>query len=115
MKVVIAYELEIVSNKRKGRGGFAASTRAALQRRMGCLAVAASEEPAPPLPVVVTLTRVGPGWPDWSNTVGAFKHIQDGVADALGLSNDEDPRITWKYERRREKKFAIEIAIEARP
>lgn len=114
MRVTVAYKLEIVSNKRSGKGGFAGSRRAAHERRMAMLAVSASEEPPPSLPVVVTLTRVGPGWPDWSNVVGAFKHIQDGVADALGLRNDEDPRITWKYERRREKTFAVEIAVEAR-
>ncbi len=65
------------------------------------------------LPVVVTLTRIGKGEPDWDNVVAAFKHIRDGVADALG-ARDNDPRIEWRYTTRKAKDYAIEISIEAR-
>lgn len=112
MKVVVPYRLGLVANSRRGRGGFAASTRAAHERRLARLAVNASEEPVPSLPVVVTLTRVGKGSPDWDNIVAAMKHIRDGVADALGVK-DNDPRIEWKYEGRKGE-YAVEIQVEAR-
>lgn len=114
MKTVIAYRLELVANARRGRGGFSASTRAAHERRLGMLAITANEERPPTLPVVVTLTRVGKGSPDWDNVVGAFKHVRDGVADGLGV-RDNDRRVEWRYETRKSKTFAIEIAVEARP
>lgn len=112
MRVSIAYKLALVANSRRGRGGHAASKRAAHERRLGLLAITASAEPAPSLPVVVTLTRVGKGSPDWDNVVGAMKHIRDGVADGLGV-RDNDSRIEWRYETRKGA-FAVEIAVEAR-
>lgn len=80
------------------------------------LAIIASDNMPPALPVRVTLTRIGPGEPDWDNVVGAFKHIRDGVADALGV-RDNDRRVSWEYATRKgaAKQYAIEIAVEARP
>lgn len=115
MKVEIAYKLTIAANSRRGRGGFAASGRAAKERRIAMLAVIASDDAPPALPVRVTLTRIGPGAPDWDNVVGAFKHVRDGVADALGV-RDNDPRVSWEYASRKgaPKQYAIEIRVEAR-
>lgn len=113
MKVEIAYKLGLVANARRGRGGFAASGRAAHERALGRAAITGNADELPSLPVRVTLCRVGKGSPDWDNVVGAMKHIRDGVADGLGV-RDNDPRVTWEYVSRKAKTYAVEITVEAR-
>jgi hypothetical protein len=68
----------------------------------------------PPPPYVITLTRIGPRVLDPGNLEASFKHIQDGVADWLGI-DDGDKRLTWRYEQRREgaKTYAAEVVIAA--
>lgn len=54
-------------------------------------------------PIVVTFTRIkAKGQRDYDddNIQAAFKATRDGVADALGL-NDNDKRITWTYAQER--------------
>lgn len=65
------------------------------------------------LPVVVTLTRVGPRTADPDNNQGALKHIRDGIADKLGV-DDADPRVTWLYGQRKAKAFGVDVRIEPR-
>lgn len=47
--------------------------------------------------LTVTLTRYssGVGLDPFDNLPAALKPVVDGVADALGLKNDRDPRVTW--------------------
>ena len=52
-----------------------------------------------PLPVVVTLTRCGPGKLDDDNLRSALKTVRDTVAVWLGC-DDADPRIKWRYRQR---------------
>lgn len=60
----------------------------------------------------VTLTRVGPRRLDPGNFQGCFKHVQDGVADWLGI-DDGDPRIEWVYQQEQKPKtYAVRIVIE---
>ena len=47
-----------------------------------------------PISRTVTITRYGPMELDGDNLAISAKHIRDGIADALGV-NDNDPRITW--------------------
>lgn len=63
---------------------------------------------------IVTLTRIATRALDSDNLVGAFKHVRDGVADALGI-NDRDPRVTWEYrqERGRPGEYAVRIVVES--
>ncbi len=64
-------------------------------------------------PYRVLLTRVAPSQGlDDDNLRGALKACRDGVADALGLA-DNDPRIVWDYAQRRGTKgqWAVEITI----
>ena len=71
--------------------------------------------PLPDLPVVVTVTRVAPSQGlDPHDALGpALKGCIDGVADALGLANDRDPRVTWKLDQRRgrPREYAVEVHI----
>ncbi len=64
------------------------------------------------LPVRVELVRIAPRELDTDNLQGAFKHVRDGVADALGV-NDRDKRVAWTYEQRkgRPKQYGISIAV----
>lgn len=48
------------------------------------------------LPAVVTLTRLSAGTLDDDNLRGALKGVRDGIADALGVP-DNDPRVRWAY------------------
>lgn len=66
-------------------------------------------------PVMVLLARVAPLPLDDDNLRGALKAVRDGVADALGV-NDNDPRVTWEYAQRRGKpgEYAVEIQVERR-
>lgn len=69
-----------------------------------------------PLPgITVTLCRVSARALDDDNLASAFKAVRDGVADALGIK-DNDPRVSWAYEQRRGAKGerSIEIRIEAK-
>jgi len=76
--------------------------------------LAALALPVMPLPAKVTLTRIAPRALDGhDNLSSAFKALVDGIADRLGVK-DNDPRIEWKYEqaRGRPKEYAARIRIE---
>lgn len=62
--------------------------------------------------VTVTLTRYSAGTLDDDNLRGSLKAIRDGVADWLGVP-DNDPRVTWAYAQRTvdPKKFAVEVEV----
>lgn len=64
-------------------------------------------------PCVVMLTRIAPSSGlDDDNLRSAFKHVRDGIADALGI-DDRDVRVRWDYAQRRgkPKSYGIEIAV----
>lgn len=52
---------------------------------------------APPLPVVVHLTRVAPRALDDDNLRGAFKAVRDAVAEWLGADDRPGSGIRWEY------------------
>lgn len=62
------------------------------------------------LPVAVKLTRIAPRELDTDNLAGGFKSVRDGIADWLGIK-DNDPRVTWLYaqERGKPKQYAVRI------
>lgn len=64
-----------------------------------------------PLPVVVTLTRVGKRKMDDDNLAHAFKAIRDGIAESYGV-DDGSNLYRWRYEQRKGKEYAIEIEIQ---
>lgn len=69
-----------------------------------------------PMPCRVILTRIAPRDLDSDNLQSAFKATRDGVADMLGVK-DNDPRVTWEYtqERGKPKEYAARIAIQEWP
>ena len=65
------------------------------------------------LPLRVVLCRLSAGELDSDNLQGALKAIRDGLADALGLK-DNDPRVTWEYSQFKVKrgKFGVRVTLE---
>lgn len=68
------------------------------------------------LPVVVTLTRIAnsAGLDPHDGLPASLKPVCDAVTDALGLKDDRDPRLTWRFEQRRGKSYGCEIRIESK-
>ena len=60
----------------------------------------------------IVLTRISPRRFDDDNLRAAFKAVRDGVADWLGVA-DNDPRVTWQYrqERGQPKQHAVRIEV----
>lgn len=100
--------IESVSNKREHWGQRAKRTKL---HRFAAIAV-----PQHPLPCVVTLIRVAPRKLDGDNLQSGFKALRDGIADRLGVA-DNDPRVVWKYDqvRGRAKEYATRVKLEPLP
>lgn len=90
--------------------------RARAHRVKGERQTAALMVPARTLPCVVVMTRLSVGALDDDNLQGAMKSIRDGIADKLGI-NDNDPRVTWLYAQRKCKRgeFGVEVTIQGKP
>lgn len=93
---------------------FARARERKMQRTQAAFFVGAAR-PMPPVPVQVTITRVAPssGLDPHDGLGAALKGVIDGVADALGLRNDRDPRVTWTLAQRRGAAgfYGIEIEV----
>lgn len=76
--------------------------------------VAAAMCPAAPLPARVRLTRVSAGTLDDDNLRGALKGVRDGVADRLGVK-DNDPRVTWEYGQAKGKRGEYAVLVDVEP
>lgn len=87
--VEIPIRVESVANLREHWGKKAARAKA---HRAAAIVVPKHE-----LPCRVTLMRIAPRNLDDDNLASAFKNLRDGIADRLGVK-DNDPRVDWKYE-----------------
>lgn len=96
--------IESVANQRLH---WATKARQTKLHRFAAVAV-----PAHPLPCTVTLVRIAPRALDDDNLRSAFKALRDGIADRLGVK-DNDPRVTWEYRqaRGRAKEYAARVEI----
>lgn len=105
MKTELPLKIESVANLREH---WAKRARRAKAHREAAIAV-----PKHDLPCVVTLTRIAPRMLDDDNLRSGFKNLRDGVADRLGVK-DNDPRVTWRYAQRSEKPkyYAAIVEIE---
>lgn len=81
------------------------SLRAKSQRGMAYLVC-----PKVQLPCIVTITRIAPRPLDSDNNVISAKHARDGIADRLGV-NDNDPRIEWRYKQGKGKPRVYEVFV----
>ena len=76
------------------------------------LRAALAAQGRPPLPAVITLTRLASRKLDSDNLAGAFKAVRDGVADALNL-DDGDERLDWRYAQEKAPRghYAVRVEI----
>ena len=87
--------------------------RAAHHRGLARLAVAASNARTL-LPCIVTLTRISPRHFDFDGLVCSAKAVRDGIADGLGLSDDNNPSVDFEYAWRKGSGQTVEITIRQR-
>lgn len=66
---------------------------------------------APAGAFTVRLVRIGKRRLDSDNLAASFKHVQDGLAVAMGI-DDGDPRINWQYSQEIGKAYGVIITIE---
>lgn len=67
------------------------------------------------LPVVLTITRVGPRMLDSDNAHGSAKAVRDQLASMLGITDGPtDARATWRVEQRKGP-YAVEVEIQPAP
>lgn len=65
------------------------------------LSALAGGKPKPEAPWAVTLTRHAARKLDPGNLEACFKHVQDGVADWLGVNDGDGAKIRWVYRQKR--------------
>jgi hypothetical protein len=70
------------------------------------------QKPPVRCPLQITLTRVGPRPLDRDNNFRAHKHLIDGIADWLGMK-DNDPLLHFDCRQRKDKRYSVEIEIRA--
>ena len=66
--------------------------------------------------LVVNIIRIAPRPLDDDGAVTSAKNVRDGIADALGLAADNDPRVTWvvAQERGKPRTYGVRIEISER-
>lgn len=67
-------------------------------------------EGIPPLPLKITLIRIGPRKCDSDAVPGGLKGVRDGIADALGIDDGNDEHAAWSYTQERGK-WGVRVEI----
>lgn len=107
MKIHIPMKLPSLANERMHWRTLDRVKRA--QKSFVQLAVSRAE--LPPLPAVVTLTRIGKRKLDSDNLASSFKYVRDQIASTMGVDDGSD-LYRWCYDQRIGKEYGIEIDIE---
>ncbi|MFK3647926.1 hypothetical protein ACI2IY_05740 [Lysobacter enzymogenes] len=105
--LVLVLPLRIVSEANKRE-----HWRYRQRRSKACRSAAVAVPNGIALPCAVHLTRIAPRKLDDDNLQSGFKALRDGIADRLGIK-DNDPRVTWSYDQERGKphEYAARITI----
>lgn len=107
--IEIPIRIESTPNKREHWAAKAKRTK--MQREaVQWIAGQAMRSQSDALPQAVRLTRIAPRELDTDNLAAGFKAVRDGVADWLGIK-DNDPRVAWQYaqEKGRPHQYACRI------
>ena len=82
------------------------------QRQTVCL-VLRSKATKPAIPCMIRLTRIAPRKLDQGNIAAAFKHVQDGCADWIGIDDRHDELVKYEYlqERSGPNEYAVKIEV----
>lgn len=62
-------------------------------------------------PAKIRITRIAPKPLDSDNLAASAKHVRDGIADALGI-NDNDPRVEWDYWQEKGNPYTYSVRVE---
>lgn len=64
-------------------------------------------------PIRIRLTRVAPRKLDQGNYQGSLKHVQDGVADWLGIDDRRDDLVRYEYDQKRgqPREYAVMVEV----
>lgn len=109
--ITVCLPLRLVSELNDRSHWSVKAKRAAEQRSVTRMRLAGERAWPLSLPVLVTITRIGPRALDGDNLQASAKHVRDGVADALGV-NDANPWVIWVYTQRASRKgFGVEIEV----
>lgn len=114
MRFHIPIRLPSISNTRMHWRAVAQLKKRQRGATMYCMC-AADRKAIPKLPLVITITRIGPRKLDDDNLVGACKYIRDQIAQVIG-TDDGSPLYTWRYEQRvgKREKYGVDVEIVTR-
>jgi hypothetical protein len=75
--------------------------------------VCRSKLDTPLIPCKIRLTRIAPRKFDQGNLPGSFKHVQDGVADWIGIDDRRDDLVKYEYAQTQGKprEYAVMVSI----
>lgn len=108
MRIHIPIRLPSLSNLRLGWRRFAALKKSQKVATKACM----HGVDIPPMPLLVTITRVGPRKLDDDNLANACKYVRDQIAAEVGV-DDGDDRYTWRY-CQRIGKYGVDVEITQR-
>lgn len=69
----------------------------------------------PPLPLLITITRIGPRKLDDDNLASACKYIRDQIAATVGVDDGSD-QYSWRYEQKTSHygQYGVDVEITSR-
>ena len=103
--------LKIESNANLREHWHARAKRTKMQRwTAGCAVAVSKDWKLPAGRFTVRLVRIGRRLLDDDNLCSGFKAIRDGVADGLGVK-DNNPRIKWMYAQEKGKEYSCRIEL----
>jgi hypothetical protein len=73
---------------------------------------AAVAVPRVPLPVLVTITRLGPRALDDDNLSSSAKALRDGIAARLGVDDGRTDLIRFRYAQEKSKAYGVRVTLE---
>jgi hypothetical protein len=115
--VLIVLPIRTVSESNQHTHWLPRARRAKAQRREAYLLCRHALALAPPLPLLITLTRIAPRSLDQGNLEVSFKAVQDGIADwmagAPGKGQDRQSGLVWAYAQRKgaPRTYAVYVEI----
>lgn len=67
----------------------------------------------PSIPCRIRLTRIAPRKLDQGNYPGSLKHVQDGVADWIGIDDRHDHLVKYEYDQKRgqPREYAVMVEV----
>lgn len=67
----------------------------------------------PALPVVVTITRLGPRKLDSDNLAASAKSVRDEIAKQFGVDDGDEDAYVWRYAQEKSKEYGVRVEIES--